>query len=511
MPRMEGYVRVSRVGGREGDSYTSPAVQQEAIENWARRNNVELVRVVKEEDVSGQKAVKERALDALIRRCEEGASDGVIVNKLDRFGRDQAETHIAVKRLRDAGARLVAVADGYDSAAPGGQVLLGVMAGIAEQYLETVKTNWSSSTKRAVSRGVHIASRAPVGYLRADQVKPEYDSRGNLIKDGRLVIDKKAARHVRRAFELRAEGWSYQRIADYLTEKGVRPNLNAKEAETWQRWSKNAVIGILQNPAYLGAVRGPDASLRPGNGKRLVINEGAHEAIISPELFAAVQPRTGQYHERNGTLSGQALLAGAICCHACGHKLRVIGSTYKGERIANYSCIGRYSSGNCPAPASGKVALVDAWVLSQLENHEATVGAAVASMETRWLEAKESVSRAEAELDGWVENTTLLTTLGPQRFEAGIIARQNALDEARRTLWETPDPNIEDDARIVYIDGRPVVYETWDETPIPAKRKILRRAIQSVTLAKSDPKHRRWQPIGERVHVTFVGDSATTD
>jgi DNA invertase Pin-like site-specific DNA recombinase len=509
---MEGYVRVSRVGGREGDSYISPAVQQEAIENYAKSHGIELVRIVKEEDVSGKKAVKDRALEALIKRCEEGASDGVIVNKLDRFARSIGETALAVDRLSAAGSRLIAVADNYDSAdSANGQLILGVMSGIAAQYLETVKTNWSSSTKRAVSRGVHIASRAPVGYLRADQVKPEYDSRGNLIKDGRLVLDKNAAKHVHKAFELRAEGWSYQRIADYLTEQGVRPNLNAKEAETWQRWSKNAVIGILSNPAYLGAVRGPDASLRAGNGKRLVVNEGAHEAIVSPELFAAVQPRTGQYHERNGTLSGQALLAGVICCHACGHKLRVIGSTYKGERIANYSCVGRYSTGNCPAPASGKVKLVDEWVLSQLENHEATVGAAMVAMETRWLEAKAAVEQAEAELDGWVENPTLLTTLGPQRFEAGIVARQAALDEKRRTLWETPDPNIEGDARIVYIDGKPVIYETWDDMPITAKRRMLRRSIESVTLEKSDPKRRRWQPIGERIHVTFVGQSVRPD
>src|SRR5262245_57707927 len=33
--RMDGYVRVSRVGGREGPGYMSPDVQREAIERWA--------------------------------------------------------------------------------------------------------------------------------------------------------------------------------------------------------------------------------------------------------------------------------------------------------------------------------------------------------------------------------------------------------------------------------------------------------------------------------------------
>ena len=76
----------------------------------------------------------------------------------------------------------------------------------------------------------------------------------------------------------------------------------------------------------------------------------------------------------------------------------------------------------------------------------------------------------------------------------------------RRTLWAAPDPNIEEDARIVYIDGKPTIYETWDTLPVTSKRKMLARAIEAVTLERSDPKRRRWQPIEERVHVRFVGE-----
>jgi hypothetical protein len=43
--RMDGYVRVSRVNGREGEGYISPRVQEEKIRQWAALQDVELGKV----------------------------------------------------------------------------------------------------------------------------------------------------------------------------------------------------------------------------------------------------------------------------------------------------------------------------------------------------------------------------------------------------------------------------------------------------------------------------------
>lgn len=58
--RLDGYIRVSRVGDREGDSFIAPKVQREKIEGWARLHDVKLGEVVVEHDVSGGKAPAER-------------------------------------------------------------------------------------------------------------------------------------------------------------------------------------------------------------------------------------------------------------------------------------------------------------------------------------------------------------------------------------------------------------------------------------------------------------------
>ncbi len=48
-----GYVRVSRVGARGGDSFLSPALQREEIARVAAREGLEVVEVVEELDASG--------------------------------------------------------------------------------------------------------------------------------------------------------------------------------------------------------------------------------------------------------------------------------------------------------------------------------------------------------------------------------------------------------------------------------------------------------------------------
>jgi hypothetical protein len=39
------------------------------------------------------------------------------------------------------------------------------------------------------------------------------------------------------------------------------------------------------------------------------------------------------------------------------------------------------------------------------------------------------------------------------------------------------------------------------------KRAVVRAYVDRVTVAKADPKRRRWQPIAERVEVCWSGQS----
>src|SRR5215831_4017037 len=226
-PTLDGYIRVSRVNARGGDSYISPSVQEDKIRGWAELHEVELGEVVVEEDVSGVKALGQRALGRLVERCERGESSGIVVHRVDRFSRSPRDTFEAIDRLHEAGGRLVGVADGVDSGAASGELVVTVLAGIAREQWKQRRDNWAEATGRAVADGIHISSVPPTGYVRENG------------KRSRLIPDPKVAPLVRECFRRRAQGASWQQLADYMEENGARV-------------SKTGMGSILRNRVYLG-------------------------------------------------------------------------------------------------------------------------------------------------------------------------------------------------------------------------------------------------------------------
>jgi hypothetical protein len=342
-----------------------------------------------------------------------------------------------------------------------------------------VRDGWRRSTSAAVAEGKHIASRAPLGYVRVDQLTPTRDAKGDVIRDARLVPDPETADAVGEAFKRRAGGASHGEVLAFLREA------------TGKNLAPSAVTGILRNRAYLGEARGP------GEGNVLA---GAHEALVDEDTFTRVQARNGTRAPRKGSPAARALLGGLVTCASCGHKMRVLGS----PNGTSYVCKAKFGSGgDCEAPGSATVDKVDKYVIDQLHHSWEDVLAADTSStsEQAFLEAKEAVRQAEAALDEWIASTTMQVTLSTARFEQGIVARQRAVDEARRVMWELDDPGLPE-VPLVYIDGKPMPYELWGDD-VERDKQHLRRHIAEVTVAKADPARRRWQPIEERVTVRW--------
>src|SRR4051794_36042825 len=105
---VDGYVRVSQVGGRGGDRFISPVLQREHIEGWARLHGCVIGQVFEEMDESGARADRP-LLEKAITRVERGESLGIVVAKLDRFGRSLAHGLDAIERISAAGGTFVSV------------------------------------------------------------------------------------------------------------------------------------------------------------------------------------------------------------------------------------------------------------------------------------------------------------------------------------------------------------------------------------------------------------------
>ena len=116
----DGYIRVSRRAGREGESFISPEVQRKKIGDWAELHEVEIVQWWEEIDQSGAKLERPLFQEALAR-CERGETGGIVVARLDRFARSAVDALESIKRLNEAGARLVSVEDNFDGSTPMGR------------------------------------------------------------------------------------------------------------------------------------------------------------------------------------------------------------------------------------------------------------------------------------------------------------------------------------------------------------------------------------------------------
>jgi DNA invertase Pin-like site-specific DNA recombinase len=328
----DGYVRVSRRAGREGESFISPDVQRKKITEWGRLHGVEVVNWWEEIDQSGAKLARPMFQEALAR-CERGETGGIIVARLDRFARSAVDALESIKRLNQAGARLVSVEDNFDGSTAMGRFAIGILTLIAELELERIKTGWATAVSEAVARGVHISPWTPTGYRR--------DS------SRRLLPEEPAASVVAEVFRRRAVGASYTDLARFLEAKGVSPPTGNPH------WSTTGVAGLLQNPVYLGQARSGS-----------ITKEGAHEPLVSrAEWDAAQTSRTVLQPRHTESVAAQALLGGLIRCAGCGHTLKISASPDRGDgRYPTYYCRGRYASGLCQSRATIRAAIGDEYV-----------------------------------------------------------------------------------------------------------------------------------------------------
>jgi DNA invertase Pin-like site-specific DNA recombinase len=477
---MDGYIRISRVGGRAGESYISASVQRDKIAGWAKLHDVTLGQVVVEEDVSGAKPVDERDLGALLKRVESGESAGIVTFKLSRFGRGALETLQAVDRIRSAGGRLVTVEDGVDSAKPGGRLLLTVLAGLAEEELEQRRSGWATARRRALERGVHVGP-TPVGYRR----------RG----DGRLEEDPLAAPFIAGAFSRGGEGESWGAIARYLAENNVLP-LERKGRKS-VAWSRPGVVSMIRSRVYRGEL---------WDGDELVCKE-AHKPIVSEDWWKLAQlGGIGPLYVKDGSIAAQGLLTSIVYCAACEHRLSLTGSTAKnGERVASYFCrIHHAGTGGCPEPAVASTRTLDPFVeglfLKALADPKSKLVKAH-EVGARITETAERTKQAEEELDTFLA-TGLASVLGPERYRKEVERRQEGVRAAMREFDEAMRANLilgQESSRTPEQ-----LVKDWPTLEMDAKRRVIRAYIERVTVVKADPKRRRWQPISERVDVRWV-------
>lgn len=453
--RVDGYVRVSRVAGREGDSFISPDVQREQIEAWVAMADAELREVHVDLDMSGARADRPGLLAAL-ERVERGEIEGIVVARLDRLARSLPVAFDAITRIEDARGTLIAVGDGIDPRTTTGKMARGILLVIAEWYREQVRESWDIARERAVRRGVPMMSTIATGY--------------QLGKHGRLEPHPRWAPVIRDVFERRAGGATWAELARQMTDLGV-PVQHAGNGEPGTgRWTGHTVSRLVAGRAYLGEVRSGG-----------YVNTRAHEAIVSPTLWQAAQLARGTAKPQ--AEQSPALLSGIVKCAGCGYAMyRATGrGDRRGSLIVGYRCRGGGSGGKCESRAY----LAPAWNLEALVMreylHHAENLAVEGTDESQELDdAVAQLQFAEDALRVFRDDPQIIQALGAALFAEGLRERGRQVDDARERVARARMP----------LAGVPDVLtlrSMWPDLDVVQRRRLLTAAIDCVVVAGRGP------------------------
>src|SRR4051794_24734051 len=106
------YIRVSKVAGRDGDSFQSPDQQRDAIAHAvALMPGARIAEEIIDLDESGG-TMNRPGLGRALAALDAGRADGIAVAKLDRFARNASAIEL-IERMERAGKVFVSAADRF--------------------------------------------------------------------------------------------------------------------------------------------------------------------------------------------------------------------------------------------------------------------------------------------------------------------------------------------------------------------------------------------------------------
>jgi DNA invertase Pin-like site-specific DNA recombinase len=466
--RLDGYIRISRTAGREGDSFISPKVQRDTIAAYATARGFTIAEWHEDRDVSGG-TLQRPGLEKALARCRAGETDGIIAAKLDRLARSLAGLSHLIAQAQEEGWTLVAVDHGLDLKTPGGALVANILGAVAQWELEQRRQGWRQAQAEAVERGIHVASRTPTGYRRRE--------------DRRLEPDPAAAHVVREVFLRRARGDGWTALAQFLDASGVRgPYGNAS-------WSTSAVSKLIRNPAYLGQARSGSA-----------VNPAAHAPLVSRAEWEAAQ---GGRHVSTPRKGDGLMLAGIVRCAGCRYLMKPDSMRGRnGERLGLYRCRGRHAAGKCPAPASVLARVlephVEALFLAAIgpdgplaESIDGSVAVDSALVE---LEA------AEHELDAFLADTALRASIGAGRYQRSAEQRVAAVEAAQAKLAEARQQSSFAAAVPVTPGG---LSHAWPSLGVAEKRTLLTASLDAVFVRRTGAN----VPVADRALLLWRGQA----
>jgi site-specific DNA recombinase len=249
------YIRVSTQ--RQGVLGTSLTEQFAAIERYAQRFNLTIVKQYEERETAAKQG--RPVFLEMLKALRQNKASGLIIHKIDRSARNLKDW-ADLASLIDSGIEVHFANESLDLNSRGGRLSADIQAVVAADYIRNLREETKKGIYGRLRQGLYPFP-ARVGYLDMGKGEPKKH-------------DPIQAPLVKQAFELYASGtYGLNALVETMYDAGLR-NKNGNKI------SRNGLVCILKNPFYMGLIK---LDTTP----ELFV--GVHEPIVSKALFDDVQ------------------------------------------------------------------------------------------------------------------------------------------------------------------------------------------------------------------------------
>ncbi len=331
--KVAAYARVSTKKDEQEDSYERQVAHYTKYiknhEGW------QFVDVYADEGITGTRADKRADFQRMMEDCRKGLINKILVKSIARFARNTVDALNSIRELKELGISVYFENENIDTLSPGGEVLITILAAMAEQESRTISTNIKWAYQKKFQNGdIQVNYKRFLGYTRD--------------KEHNFVIVPEQAVTVQRIYREYLYGYSSATIAKHLTEEGI-PSPSNKP-----KWYPSVILSILRNEKYYGGLIcgktfKPDVLSKKrykneGQVERYYI-ENSHPAIVSKEEFDMVQAEMqrrgdirGHSESNQGRYSSKYPFSKKIVCGVCGTFYRRHAQYIRGEYTPTWVC-----------------------------------------------------------------------------------------------------------------------------------------------------------------------------
>jgi site-specific DNA recombinase len=289
---------------------------------FAKQENLNVIEVLIEKQSA--KIPGRPIFNEMLDKIERGEANGILAWHPDRLARNSVDGGRIIYLLDCGHLAILKFPTFWAENTSQGKFMLSIAFGQSKYYVDSLAENTKRGLRQKVRRGEY-PSLAPIGYI-------------NDVRTKSIIVDRKRASIIRKAFELYAQNGSrLEDISNFLAQHGIL-------SSGGKRIKKDRISFILSNPFYYGHFRYAGE-----------IHEGKHQPVVSKKIFDKVQEVLKQRGKPQKTKNEPQPYCGLLSCATC-HMM--ITGEYKVKKQKNgnvhnytyYRCTKKRKDIKCPEP-----------------------------------------------------------------------------------------------------------------------------------------------------------------